>query len=110
MSLDQLRAVRLAGKRPEGVVVVIGHANVDDDSGLVQIDGNPQTADLRPLIGMPVHVIDLQDDPSRTLAVMAALEELNVKPLGICGPAGSCGVSPQHERAMRLYRESLCKS
>jgi hypothetical protein len=110
MSLDLLREVRRAGQRPESVIVVIGRADMDDSAGVVQITDTPHSMDLRPLIRMPVHVIDLQDDAGRTRAVIAALEELNVTPLGICGPAGSCGVSKEHERAMERYRESLCKS
>lgn len=111
MSLEQLRAVRKAGKRPDSVNVVIGQpAALDDHPGVVVIAADPSALDLRPLLGMPVHVIDLQDDSSRTLAVVAALERLKVKALGVCGPYGACGSSPEHEYAMERYRESLCRS
>lgn len=110
MSLDQLRAVRKAGKRPDSVNVIVGRADCDDNAGIVQIDCDPSALDLRPLIGLPVHVIDLQTDAGRTLAVVAALERLEVKALGVCGPTWSFGVSEDHEHAMRLYREALCRT
>lgn len=108
MSLSQLRDLRLSGHRPTTVTVIIGkpHKSTEDGPDKVVITG--ADADLSPLQGLPVHVIDLQADPAYTLAVMDALERVSVRPLGICGPAGACGVSPEHERAMTRYRKSLC--
>lgn len=110
MSLENLRTLRRAGKRPDTVTVIVGSADVDDSAGIVQIPESPESMDLRPLIGLQVHIIDVQADPARTLAVIEALERIKAKPLGFCGPAGSCGVSADHEHAMQLYRETLCKS
>lgn len=107
MSLADLRAIRRAGKKPDSVIVLIGKADVDESEGIVQIEDEAQ--DLRPLVGLPVHVIDLTDNPDRTSRILDALHALKVKPLGICGPAGACGVSERHEYAMQLYRESLCQ-
>lgn len=109
MSLSQLRDLRHAGQRPAFVSVLIGRpASFDDHPGVVVINRDPSHTDLSPLVGLPVHVIDLQGDTRLTLRTLAALEELKVKPLGVCGPAGSCGVSPEHETAMQIYREALC--
>lgn len=110
MSLAQLRQVRRGNHRPPSVTVVIGRAPawITDGPGFVQIDCDPHDLDLRPLVGLPVHVLDLQEDRRLTLHVIAALEDLKVSPVGICGPAGSCGVSPEHEAAMTRYRELLC--
>ncbi len=106
MSLDQLRALRRNGKRPASVAVLIGHPRpFDDGPGIVTVSRADE--DLRALLGLSVHVIDVQADPGLTLAVIAALEALSVRPLGICGPAGACGVSPDHEWAMDHYRRSL---
>jgi len=107
MSLKALRAVRLAGQRPESVIVVIGRANMDGSPEVAQVSAGD---DLRPLIGLPVHVIDVAGDTRQTLAIMRELSTLNVKPLGVCGPAGACGVSPEHERCMERFREVLCLS
>lgn len=107
MSLAQLRAVRLAGQRPESVIVIVGAADVADSPGVVVVED--ETADLRPLLGLPVHVIDMQNESERFVRVLDALEALKVKQLGVCGALWSCGVSEEHERAMERYRESLCK-
>jgi hypothetical protein len=107
MSLAELRAVRIAGQRPDSVIVVIGPANLDDGPDMVQVSAGD---DLRPLIGLPVHLFDLAGDTRQTLAIIRELAALNVKPLGVCGPAGACGVSPEHERCMERFREVLCLS
>jgi hypothetical protein len=80
---------------------------MDDGPDVVQVSAFD---DLRPLIGLPVHLFDLNGDTRQTLAIIRELSALNVKPLGVCGPAGSCGVSPEHERAMERFRELLCLS
>lgn len=108
MSIDQLRDLRRSGHRPAAVTVIIGKPHKATEDGPDKVVIHHADADLSPLQGLPVHVIDLQGDPTHTLAVMDALMRVSVRPLGICGPAGACGSSPEHERAMRRYRESLC--
>jgi hypothetical protein len=110
MSLIQLRDLRRRNKRPVSVAVLIGKPPRSFEHGpdSVVIDREPFDMDLSPLVGLPVHVVDLQGDSSLTLRVIEALEGCNVKPLGVVAPAGCCGASPEHERAMRMYRETLC--
>lgn len=108
MSLDQLRDMRRTGKRPESVNVLIGKSRAYDDwAGVVQITEPPRNLDLRPLMGLRAHVIDLQNDKRLTLAVLDALQALTVQPVGFAGPAGTWGCSPDHEWAIELYREGL---
>jgi hypothetical protein len=109
MSLDQLRTLRRAGRRPESVVVIVGKPRVAvDGPGFVVIDRDPRQMDLTPLIGLPVHLIDVQRDTDRLFAAMDATQTAGAKPLGACSAAGACGVSEDHERAMWRYRETLC--
>lgn len=110
MSLHQLRTLRRGGRRPEQVTVIIGKPpkSFEDGADKVVIASDPARLDLSPLVGLPVHVLDLQADSSLTLRAIAALEAVNVRPLGICGPAGACGVSEDHEHAMASYRRALC--
>lgn len=109
MSLRQLLALRRKGSRPEHVNVIIGRpASFDDGPGIAVVERADE--DLSPLMGLPVHVVDLAGDAALTLAVIHQLETLSVRPVGICGPVGACGVSPEHEQAMRLYREALCRT
>lgn len=108
MSLSQLRTMRRSGKRPAQVTVLIGRPSRHFEDGPAYVAIGKADADLSPLVGLPVHVLDLQDDSTLTLRTIEALEKLGVTPLGICGPAGSCGSSPEHERAMELLRRTLC--
>lgn len=108
MSLSQLRTLRRGGHRPSTVTVIVGTPKpFDDGPDKVVITG--ALPDLSPLVGLPVHVLDVQEDPAFTRCVIDALQAISVTPLGICGPAGACGVSDDHEHAMQLYREALCR-
>lgn len=108
MSLDQLRDLRRGGHRPADVTVIIGTPHKSFEEGPDKVVINRADQDLSPLVGLLVHVIDLQDSAAVTLRTIAALESFKVQPIGICGPAGSCGVSPEHEYAMESYRRALC--
>lgn len=108
MSLTQLRDLRRGGHKPADVTVLIGKPGVDFEDGPDKVLITRSDQDLSPLVGLRVHVIDLQNDPKVTLRAIAAMEALNVLPMGVCGPAGACGVSPEHEYAMESYRRTLC--
>jgi len=112
MSLDSLRSMRRAGRRPDSVVVIVGKPPewMEDRAGIVVVDSDPSTLDLRALVGLPIHLIDIQSDLDLTLAAMDATEAAGVKVLGACSAAGSCGVDEKHENAMRRYRENLCQT
>lgn len=109
MSLEQLRRARLAGKRPAMVTVILGrpHGGIDDGPGIAVIT-DPRKTDFSPLVGLPVHLIDVQDDPTTARVAIDALQAAQARALGICGPAGACGVNEEHERAMTRYRRTLC--
>lgn len=110
MSLDTLRRLRQSGHRPATVTVIVGKPPAWHDASSparVVIDRDPAAMDLRPLVGLPIHLIDIQDAEARLLAAMDATEAAGVKVLGACSAAGACGVSPEHERAMRRFRECL---
>lgn len=108
--MRQLLAARRRNQRPDSVTVLVGQAPkyFHDTPAHVVVDRDLMDMDLSPLVGLPVHVIDLQNDAAVTQRVLAALEDLKVQPLGVCGPLGACGVSREHEAAMRRYREALC--
>ena len=111
MSLETLLQLRRAGHRPAMVTVIVGKppAWVDaPDPAKVVIDRAPSRMDLHALVGLPIHLIDIQSDTARLMAAMEATDRAGAKPLGACSAAGSCGVSPEHELAMTRYRERLC--
>lgn len=109
MSLDQLRRLRRNGKRPECVTVFLGTPGViEDGPSLVVVDRDD--LDLRPLVGLPLHLIDLRAEPDFTLRVIADLQELGTTLLGAATSNGVVGVSAEHEQAMRRFRRTLCES
>ena len=110
MSLDSLRRLRQSGHKPASVTVIVGKPPAWHDASSparVVIDRDPAKLDLRPLVGLPIHLIDIQADEQRLRAAMDATQEAGVKVLGACSAVGACGVSPEHERAMRRFRENL---
>lgn len=110
MSLTTLQQVRRAGRRPAGVIVLVGKPPSwhEDTPGIVVIDRNPASLDLRALVGLPIHLIDLQADEGLLRLAMTATEAAGAVVRGACSAVGACGVSPEHETAMRRYREGLC--
>jgi hypothetical protein len=108
MSLDQLRNLRRNGGRPRLVTVIVGTPSViDDDAHYVVIDREPALLDLRPLVGLPIQLIDVQKDADFLRRVMAATEEVGVKVMGASSAVGTFGVSPDHERVLSHYRELM---
>jgi hypothetical protein len=112
LSLSQLRQLRRGGHRPDGVIVLVGKppAWLQDEPGFVVIDKHPRDMDFRPLVGLPIHLIDLQADNALLLAAMNATAEAGAVVRGACSAAGSCGVSSEHELSMIRYRECLCST
>ena len=99
------------GRRPtDPVTVIVGKppAWMEDDASHVVIDRDPAGMNLHALVGLQIHLIDIQRDTSLLLKAMAATEKAGAIPLGACSAVGACGVSKEHEFAMTLYRETLC--
>ena len=112
MSLDSLRRLRMDGQRPASVNVIVGKPPAwfeADRPTVVVIDRDPNTLDLRPLVGLPIHLTDIQPNADLLLKALDATQALGVQVLGACSEAGACGCSPEHEAAMRRYRENLCQ-
>jgi len=112
VSLETLLQLRRAGHRPAGpVTVIVGKPPAwleTSDPAKVVIDRDPAGMDLHALVGLPIHLIDIQPDTARLMAAMDATDRAGARPMGACSAAGACGVSPEHELAMSRYRERLC--
>ena len=111
MSLETLLRLRRSGHIPaDPITVIVGKppAWFEDDPSTVVIDRDPDSLDLRVLVDLSIHLIDIQRDTSLLLKAMAATEKAGAIPLGACSAVGACGVSKEHEFAMTLYRETLC--
>lgn len=111
MSLHQLRDMRRQGHRPVDVVLIVGKPPkwFEDGPGYVVIDRDPEGMDLSVLVGMPLHLIDIQYEPSLTERVMDATTAAGAKPIGACSWAGACGGTPEYEAALMRFRSGLCK-
>jgi hypothetical protein len=108
LSLTQLQTIRRAGRKPQGINVLIGKPPAWFEDSPSQVVVDRPGMDLSPLVGLRVHILDLQADPDFTLWVLRELERLKVDPAGFCGLAGTQGASPEHEYAMNHFRELLC--
>jgi hypothetical protein len=112
MSLEQLRVLRRGGRRPSVAVrVVIGKPPrwFDDGPLDVVIDRPLTDLDLRPLLGLPVEVFDIQDNADFTMSVVARLEELKTTLIGAVGRFGQVGVSPEYVAVLTRHWERLCR-
>jgi hypothetical protein len=109
MSLDSLRRLRRSGMKPQHVHVILGKPahRCDDTPSHVWINGEPSALDLRPLTGLRISLIDLQQDEELLLRVMDATDEAGALAYGAVSEAGACGVNPEHAEALRKYRERL---
>lgn len=110
MSLSQLQTLRRGGHRPPSVTVIVGTPPKSFEDGPDKVVITGPVPDLSPLVGLPVHLIDLQDDKRTTLQVITALQGMKTELLGAAGSYGAVGVSADHEHAIQLYRETLCRT
>lgn len=107
MSLEQLRKVRRAGRRPQSVTVFVGQPSAfEDGPAYVVVDRDGM--DLRPLLGLPLTLIDVQDDRDFTWRVIEDLQALETTLVGGCLVNGAVGVSHEHERSLIKYRRLMC--
>ena len=112
MSLDSLSKMRRTGYRPKVVNVIVGKPPawfVDGpDVVVIREQDNPDLMDMRPLLKMPVSVIEVGRNEPLMTKTLTALETAQARVYGIAGSAGTVGVGPEHERTMNRYREALC--
>lgn len=114
MSLERLRSLRREGSRPSTVLVILGKPPgwvydwFAEDADCIVIDRELRDVDLSALVGLPVNVIDLNGDAQACQRLLEALQEAGALSLGLSVAAGVVGVSPEHEAALRRYREVLC--
>ncbi len=113
MSLTAIRNTRMAGQRPALVFVVIGpHAPVHDDNTLVLVadDDRPEAMDWRPLVGLPVVLIQPAARPALAQRAIDAMHEVGVNFIGTADPLGALPLDdrPGLEQILTKAREQLC--
>ena len=117
MSLTAIREVRLTGRKPGAVLVLIGAEREPLMDGfavvLVREGDQPARMDWRPMLGVVAAVLTVKPLPHLTLAVLDALRGAGAK---LFGAASDLGVFPllenadeEHERMLRHAWELACQ-
>lgn len=111
MSLRDILELRRERLRPADVKVILGTpAHFDDGPGFVVIRPSdlPATMDLRPLVGLPVYVIELERNDTRFERVVEALQAAHAHIVGLVSSSGASAPTPREQELLVKYRELLC--
>ena len=114
MSLAAIRTLRVKGERPAFVQIVVGPCPdwLPDDETVVKVpaDAIPSRMDWRPLVGLPVFLIETRDLPHLVSDVLCETERQNVKFLGAalttgifpCSDSFNDGISASLKRTQEM--------
>ncbi len=112
MSLQDLTYMRIDGKVPTAVWVVVGDrprlALDGPDMVTISPKDDVRRMDFRPLIGLHVDVFENGDYPELFAATALAIDAAKPKSTGLANRNGSDGVSPAHEAILKRTWELLC--
>lgn len=113
MSLETLANLRRMRMRPQFAHVVIGDPPdwFGDDPREIVIRPNdkPGFIDFRPLVGIPVNVVELRRDDALFASVIEALQDAGAHIDGLVSVAGATASNRELERALCRLRELLCQ-
>lgn len=118
MSLESLRNLRRAGRKPDAVVkIIVGPKPnwLDDTAAVVHIrpDATPEDMDWRPTIGMWVVVFLTGNDRALGARVLACLEAAKAKVYGAADLEGTypciADATERHHKNLRQSMELLCQ-
>ena len=114
MTIQDLRYLRVSGKVPAFVWVIVGDRPKMQINGpdLVHISPNDDVKrmDLRPLVGLHVDVFECGDYEELFDAAAKAIDAAKPKTTGLASKKGFSGSSIEHEAVLRRTWEMLCKS
>lgn len=112
MSLQDLTYMRISGKVPTAVWVVVGDRPRTPLDGPDIVTISPKCdvrrVDFRPLIGLHVDVFEHGDYPELFEATAIAIDAAKPKTTGLANRNGVDGVSDAHEAILRRTWEMLC--
>lgn len=118
MSLDALRKLRRAGHQPVAPVwIVIGNRPrwLEDDATVVVVRDadDPRFMDWRPVLGLLVAIFALDQEPTRQLQVLEAVQLAGARIFGCADTTGAYplleGADARHEAVLRHAWEGLCQ-
>ena len=112
MSLKDLTRLRVSGKVPSAVWVVVGDRPRMSLEGpdLVYIAPNEDVRrmDFRPLVGLHVDVFENGDYPELFNATARAIDAAKPKSTGLATRHRADGINDKHEALLRRTWEMLC--
>lgn len=112
MSLASLLELRRARMRPDGVNVILGTPpkwlQDGPDFVVIRPSDTPSLLDLRPLVGLPVLVVEMERNDVRFVRAVEAIQQAGGRINGLVSSAGATAATPEQETLLTRYREILC--
>jgi hypothetical protein len=116
MTLAAIRSLRMRGERPGFVEIIVGPCPdwFPDGETVVKVpaNANPARMDWRPLVGLPVFLIETADLPHLVSDVLSETERHGVKFLGAALTTGiypcSDSFNDEFSASLRRTKELLC--
>ena len=112
MSLQDLTYLRISGKVPTAVWVVVGDRPRLTLNGPDIVTISPKDdvrrMDFRPLIGLHVDVFENGDYPELFNAAASAIDAAKPKATGLARRGMASGINDHHEAVLRRTWEALC--
>lgn len=112
MCLQSLTYLRMNGKAPAAVWVVVGDKPrmqlEGPDLVLIRPTDDVKRMDFRPLIGLHVDVFENGDYPDLFEATAVAIDAAKPKTTGLANRNGVDGLSPEHDVILKRTWELLC--
>lgn len=111
MSLADILQLRRDRVRPADVKVIVGTPSCFEDGPeyvVVRPGDLPSLLDWRPLVGIPVYVIELERNDRRFEAVIEAIQRAKAHIVGLVSCAGASAPTEREQELLVKYRELLC--
>jgi hypothetical protein len=111
VSLADILELRRDRVRPADVKVIVGvPTNFSDGPAYVVVKpaDQPAAMDWRPLVGIPVYLIELERNDRRFEAVIEAIQRAKAHIVGLVSCAGASAPTEREQELLVKYRELLC--
>jgi len=113
MSLQHLTAMRMGGKAPRTIWILVGDSPkwMDDNHQYIQIlpSDKPQHMDFRSLVSLNVVIFEIGKHESLLSQTIKAIEIAKPKEISIACNAGVVGFGDRHEDVITKAWRLLCQ-
>jgi hypothetical protein len=112
MSLKQLADLRLTGKAPKSVWIIVGDCPrwIDESHQYIRIapSDKPRHMDFRALVNLNVVIFEIGKYNSLFSQTIQAIEAAKPKELSLACRNGFAGASEEHEYLLKKVWQTLC--